>query len=212
MPAPDRAPYASPLRSPTVFAAAVRASVRRHRLGRLTLLVALTTGVGLRLDAALDEAGAARARWAPDATAWVTTVDIEAGGSLEPGAVTEIDIPAGLLPAGATTADPAGTRARIDVTAGAILLDTHLSGAGSTNAARTPPGAATIALDRTSDLFSVGDRVDVHDQIDGRRLATRALVVAVTDGDVAVAVDESAVADVVRGLGRGGVVAVLRGG
>jgi hypothetical protein len=37
-------------------------------------------------------------------------------------------------------------------------------------------------------------------------------VIAVTDGDIAVAIDAYAVPDVVRGLGRGGVVPVLRAG
>jgi hypothetical protein len=142
----------------------------------------------------------------------VTTTDIDAGAPLDAGMAIPVEVPAGLSPRGATVDDPTGTRARVDLVAGVILHDNQLIGESSAHTARTPPGSAAIALDRTSDLFVVGDRVDLHDLVDGRRLGINGVVIAVTDGDIAVAIDVHAVPDVVRGLGRGGVVPVLRAG
>ena len=209
---PERPSLRSPLRSPQSAVSAIRGFVRRRRLGRLTALVVAGTFVLLQLFGALDAASRAQARWAPDAVAWTVTVDIAAGSTLEPHHLAVTEVPPGLLPSGAVTADPSGARARVDLAAGEIVLQQRIGGDLSVHAARTPVGAGTIALDRTSDLFAVGDRVDLHDQVDGARLATDALVVAVTDGDVAVAVDDPAIAQVIRGMGRGGVVAVLRSG
>jgi hypothetical protein len=77
--------------------------------------------------------------------------------------------------------------------------------------ARTPIGWTTIALDHTSELFSVGDRVDLHHLVDGSLLATNAVVVDVGESDLAVAVEPASVAAVVTALGQAGVVPVLRG-
>lgn len=212
MPTIDRASLASPLRSPAIFVSAVRSLARRYRLGRLLAGVTIVLVAALRLQGALDAAATERARWAPGAIGWVTTTDIDAGAPLDAGMAIPVEVPAGLSPRGATVDDPTGTRARVDLVAGVILHDNQLIGESSAHTARTPPGSAAIALDRTSDLFVVGDRVDLHDLVDGRRLGTNGVVIAVTDGDIAVAIDVHAVPDVVRGLGRGGVVPVLRAG
>ena len=212
MPTIDRASLASPLRSPAIFVSAVRSLARRYRLGRLLAGVTIVLVAALRLQGALDAAATERARWAPGAIGWVTTTDIDAGAPLNAGMAIPVEVPAGLSPRGATVDDPTGTRARVDLVAGVILHDNQLIGESSAHTARTPPGSAAIALDRTSDLFVVGDRVDLHDLVDGRRLGTNGVVIAVTDGDIAVAIDAHAVPDVVRGLGRGGVVPVLRAG
>ena len=212
MPTIDRASLASPLRSPAIFVSAVRSLARRYRLGRLLAGVTIVLVAALRLQGALDAAATERARWAPGAIGWVTTTDIDAGAPLNAGMAIPVEVPAGLSPRGATVDDPTGTRARVDLVAGVVLHDNQLIGESSAHTARTPPGSASIALDRTSDLFVVGDRVDLHDLVDGRRLGTNGVVIAVTDGDIAVAIDAHAVPDVVRGLGRGGVVPVLRAG
>ena len=212
MPTIDRASLASPLRSPAIFVSAVRSLARRYRLGRLLDGVTIVLLAALRLQGALDTAETERARWAPGAIGWVTTTDIDAGAPLDAGMAIPVEVPAGLSPRGATVDDPTGTRARVDLVAGVILHDSQLIGESSAHTARTPPGSAAIALDRTSDLFVVGDRVDLHDLVDGRRLGINGVVIAVTDGDIAVAIDVHAVPDVVRGLGRGGVVPVLRAG
>lgn len=210
MSTPDRASLRSPFRSPAAFVSAIQARIRRHRLGRLSVLILVGAALLTRLFGEIDAAESARARWAPDAVAWTVMIDVEAGSLLEPDDVAIVSVPPGLLPEAAMIDDPAGLRARVDLAAGEIILGHRVGAELSVHAARTPTGAGTIALDRTSDLFSVGDRVDLHDQIDGFPLATNAVVVAVTDGDVAIAVPDASVAEVVRGMGRGGVIVVLR--
>lgn len=212
MPSPERASLRSPFRSLTSFVSAVRARVRRHRLARWGLLVILGTIVTLRVGDVVDSATSERDRWAPVATVWAITTDLSAGSQLEPGHAVPVAAPPGLVPTDAVAGDPTGRRIRVDHRAGEILVVHRLIEGGSAHAARTPAGTVAIALDRSSDLFLVGDRVDLHDQIDGARLAVDAIVIAVTDRDVAVAVDTASIDEVIRGLGRGGVVAVLRSG
>ncbi|MEM9468484.1 MAG: SAF domain-containing protein [Actinomycetota bacterium] len=207
----ERSSLRSPFRSPATFASAIHARARRHRLGRVAVLAAIGTIVCLRLFAAIDAADRERARWAPSRPVWVTTADVAAGERLDAERIASAEVPDGLLPAATTIEDPTGRRVRVDLAAGEIITDPRLAGAESEHAARTPPGTVAVALDRSSDLFTVGDRVDLHDQVDGGRLVASALVVAVTDGDVAVAVERAAVAEVIRSLGRAGVVVVLRG-
>jgi hypothetical protein len=210
MSTPERATLRSPLRSPAAFVSAVHGRIRRHRLGRATVLVIVGTFVSLRLFGALGAAETERARWSPTSTVWVTTVDIPAGALVDADDVMAVAAPPGLVPAAAVVANPAGQRARVALAAGEIVITDRVIAELSANAARTPTDAVTIALDRSSDLFSIGDRVDLHDQLDGGRLAS-GLVVAVTDRDLGVAISEATVAEVIRGMGRGGVVAVLRG-
>ena len=208
----SRAAFRSAFRSPAVALAAGRARLRRHRLGRLAGLAFAALLVVVAIQDRLDAAADAQARWGLGATVWVTGETIPAGSVVEPGAVRPADAPAGLVPAGAATVDPTGKRVRVDLVPGEIILADRLVAGGSANAARTPDGQVTVALDRTSDLFAPGDRVDLHDQVDGHRLVEDGVVVAVTDGDVAVAVDPAMVDAVIAALGRGGVVPVLRAG
>ena len=212
MSVPERASLRSPFRSRAALVSALHGWIRRHRVGRLALIVTAATAAGLWLTNAINAAEAERARWGPTTPAWVTTVDVPAGALLDPSHVVLADIPSALRPANAATESPAGLRATTSLGAGEIVLSSRLSTAGSPHGARTPHGTAAIVLDRTHDLFTVGDRVDLHDQVDGGRLAVDAEVIAVTDRDIAVAVDADRVGEVVRGLGRAGVIIVLRSG
>ena len=78
-------------------------------------------------------------------------------------------------------------------------------------AARTPEGWRTISIGRRDDLFTVGDLVDLHHAVDGRRITADALVVMASDADLGVAVPADVVGDVVRASGQAGVVPVLSG-
>ena len=91
------------------------------------------------------------------------------------------------------------------------LVDRWLTDTGSTHAARTPEGWRTISIGRRDDLFTVGDLVDLHHAVDGRRIAADALVVMASDADLGVAVPADVVGDVVRASGQAGVVPVLSG-
>ena len=82
---------------------------------------------------------------------------------------------------------------------------------GSTHAARTPEGWRTISIRRRDDLFTVGDLDDLHHAVDGRRIATDALVVMASDADLGVAVTADVMGDVVRASGQAGLVPALSG-
>ena len=102
-------------------------------------------------------------------------------------------------------------RTRIELGTGEIVVERWLTDTGSTLAARTPEGWLTISIGRRDDLFTVGDLVDLHHAVDGRRITADALVVMASDADLGVAVPADVVGDVVRASGQAGVVPVLSG-
>lgn len=208
----DRATLRSPLRSPTTFLSVLHGYIRRHRLVRLVVTTLTCTVLVTELFTAVDAADQERSRWGPSALGWITTTEISAGTILLAGDVEQVAVPPGLLPSDAVVDDPTGGRVRDDLGPGELIVSARLAEDVSAHAALIPEGRVAVTLDRTNDLFVVGDRVDLHDHIDGGRLADGALVIAVTEHDLAVAIDSFLVNDVVRSLGRGGVVAVLRRG
>ncbi|MEM9200361.1 MAG: SAF domain-containing protein [Actinomycetota bacterium] len=207
---PRRAELRSPFRSIPVAVGAVRSRLRRHRAGRRALFIVALGLAASHLNGAISDAVTARDHWSPGPSIWATTTDISSGDIIQPDMVQRIELPAGVVPEGALVNDPSGSRSRVDLVVGEIVIADRVSEAGSAFAARTPPGTATIALSRTSELFAIGDRVDLHDLSDGRRLTADGVVVATTDRDLAVAVAIADIASVVRASGAAGVVAVLR--
>ncbi len=153
----------------------------------------------------------ALSRWQATVEVWTTTEPVDAGETIESGAVRSILVPADLVPVGAVATDPRGLRTRIELGTGEIVVERWLTDTGSTHAARTPEGWRTISIGRRDDLFTVGDLVDLHHAVDGRRIATDALVVMASDADLGVAVPADVVGDVVRASGQAGVVPVLSG-
>lgn len=210
MSAPAR-PSASLLASPATLVGAVRQFARRRHLGRLLAAVVL----GLVVASVLRDADRARtdalARWDATEAVWVVTAPIDAGEPIEPGSVERRLVPTSLVPVAATHADPSGRRTRVTLLAGEIVVEPRLSDAGSAVAARTPDGWHTIGIGRRDELFTEGDRLDLHHLIDGHRLTSGAVVVAITDTELGVAVPPDDVGEVVRALGQAGVVPVLTG-
>lgn len=204
-------PSPSPLSSPAVAVGSLRSFLRRHRIGRLVAVVVGVVIVVVSAQRGEAARAAAEARWAATSTVWLTTRSIEAGAVLEPGDVVVEVAPPGLTPPGAVVDDPTGRRVRIPLGTGEIVVAERLSDAASTYAARAPDGWGVIGLGRGDALFGVGDVVDLHHVVDGHLLADDALVVAVTDDGLGVAVPPADVGDVVRALGQAGVVPVLTG-
>lgn len=204
-------PSASPLSSPAVAIGSLRSFLRRHSVGRLVAL-----GIGLAVVIVSAQRGetaraAAEARWAATSTVWLTTGPVEAGALLEPGDVVVEVAPPGLTPSGAVVDDPTGQRVRVPLGAGEIVVAERLSDSTSTFAARTPDGWGTVSLGRGDALFGIGDLVDLHHVVDGHLLADGAVIVAVTDDGLGIAVPPDDIGDVVRALGQAGVVPVLTG-
>ncbi len=210
MRAPER-PHPSPLSSATVAIGAARHLLRRYRVGPvLVILAASILVIGAMRNAETTTANAL-SRWQATVEVWATTGPVSAGETIESGAVRSILVPADLVPDGAVATDPRGLRTRIELGIGEIIVDRWLTDTGSTHAARTPEGWRTISIGRRDDLFAVGDLVDLHHAVDGRRIAADALVVMASDTDLGVAVPADVVGDVVRASGQAGVVPVLSG-
>ena len=150
----------------------------------------------------------ALSRWQATVEVWTATGPVDAGETIEPGAVQPILVPADLVPVGAIATDPRGLRTRIELGTGEIVVERWPTDTGSTLAARTPEGWRTISIGRRDDLFTVGDLVDLHPRSTD---PAGALVVMASDADLGVAVPADVVGDVVRASGQAGVVPVLSG-
>jgi len=166
-------------------------------------LAALTaTGVGRATDAARAE----RERWGARVPVAIATVDHEPGDVLDAEVVL---LPAAMVPAGALAEPPAGQRVAAWIAAGEVVLERRLAPAGlSPVAARLPPGTRGVAVPPGIAPLpvEVGDRVDV---LGPALLASSALVVAVAEDAVTVAVRDAAARRIADAVLTGTVVLVL---
>lgn len=168
-------------------------------------LTALTTTVVSRATTA---ASVERQRWGEHTLVAVATHDIAPGEAID----AELrPVPAVLVPAGARTAPPDGELAAAWIAAGEIVLDARVAPAGlSAVAALLPPGTRGVAipLGMAPLPVMIGDRVDAF----GTTLLTRgALVVAVTEEAVTIAVDRDDVEAVAYEAATATVTLVLSG-
>lgn len=166
-------------------------------------LTALTVATVARVTGA---AAAERDRWGERIEVVVATADLEPGDVLR-GQVQLV--PAALVPAGARTAPPDGEVVAAWIGAGEIVLERRLAPAGvSAVAALLPPGTRGVAvpIGLAPLPVEVGDRVDVHGST---RLAADALVVAVAEEAITVAVDDGDAALVAYEAANGTVTLVL---
>lgn len=166
-------------------------------------LTALTVSTVSRVA---DAAVAERERWGERLEVLVATADLEPGDALR-GDLRAV--PAALVPAGAVTSAPDGELVASWIGAGEIVLAVRLAPAGlSPVAALLPAGTRGVAvpLGMAPLPVEVGDRVDVHGST---RLAADALVVAVREEAITVAVDAADAARVAYEAANGTVTLVL---
>ncbi len=200
MRAPER-PNSSPLSSATVAVGAARSLLRRYRVGPVLVILAAAILVIGAMHHAETTTANALSRWQATVEVWATTGPVGAGETIESGSGRSILVPADLVPVGAVVTDPRGSRTRTELSIGEIVVERRLTDTGSTHAARTPEGWRTISIGRRDDLFTIGDLVDLHHAVDGRRIAADALVLMASDADLGVAVPADVVGDVVRASG-----------
>lgn len=153
----------------------IRQRVRRTRgwrtLRRSALLWWTAAAVVGALTAAvvaqsLSRVEAESARWGRMQRVWVMHQPIEAGVALTRGDVGLESRPRGLVPAGALDAasSPLGRAARIELTAGQVLVATHLAGGAVRGpAAAIAPGRLGVGIPSGPGMppVRVGDQVDV---------------------------------------------------
>lgn len=197
-----------------------------RREPRLWWLVVLAgaAATGLAVSHVLGTAEATRRAWGTTEPVLVVRHDVAAGSTLSARDVELVDVPTGLAPAGALDELPAGAVARVDLSAREPLLPRRLAGHDlSALAAALPPGTRAIAIPTepgTAPPLDAGDRVDVlvvvaaevaGDGPPGFAIATDALVVAVDDDAVTVAVERDEAPRVAAALGLGAVTLALVG-
>lgn len=180
--------HLSPARSRVPLHRRVASSPRA--LGRWALVVSLALLLAAVVDAALGDARQARRRWGDTVPVLVTTGPVGAGQPLA-GAVTVVDWPVGLVPAGALRSPDA-------LTEGALAAAPRAAGEPVTAAALAPVGdrarpLVAVPTPGARPDLSPGDRVAVWATYDPSLAGGRPTTSAVTDAAVVVSVREDAV-------------------
>jgi Flp pilus assembly protein CpaB len=196
---------------------------RQPRLWWLVVL-ASAAATGLSVSHVLATAEATRRAWGTTAPVLVVRHDVTAGSTLSAPDVELVDFPAGLAPDDALDELPEGAVTRVDLSAGEPLLPRRLAGHDlSPLAAVLPPGKRAVAIPTepgTAPPLDAGDRVDVlvvvaaelaGDGPPGFVIATDAMVVAVDEDAVTVAVERDVAPRVAAALGVGAVTLALVG-
>ena len=188
----------------------------------LALTVAAVTG--LVVSGLVGRVDAVAARWGDVRPIVVATTDIEAGDDIGAGDVVVEERPRAMLPDEALTEAPVGRRATAAIAAGEPVVAGRIAPAGVGRiAALLPPRTRGLAvpLDRAPIEVEVGDTVDLLATFDPAvsgdgdptfTVADRALVVAVGEEAVTVAVEEREAAPVAFALANGIVTIALVGG
>lgn len=188
----------------------------------LVMSVALTAG--WLAAAVVAQAERTRTGWGDTKAVVIVDQARQAGDALRPGDVAVVDRPRAVVPADALEVLPPGAVLRADVFAGEVLVAGRLAPSGLTGvAAMLPPGTRAVAIPTEAGLvppLAPGDRVDVlvalpaeaaGDGPPGFAVATGALVVAVDDAGVTVAVPRDTAPRVAVALGQGAVTLALVG-
>jgi len=197
--------------------------VRHHplvRAGAVIVLVLLATSVIQRTAASAMDV---RRRWGQEHTVFVARHRIAMGDVIEPDAITKESWPAALVPARAIETSPVGRTVVAAIEPGEAVLLARLAPEGLSGlAALVPSGwrALAVPVGPAVVALAVGDRVDLiagfdaasasTDQAPAFTVAEDAIVVAVDDQRITVAVREDDAARVAFAIVAGTVVPALR--
>lgn len=185
-------------------------------LGALTL--------GAVVSHAVDQAEQARAEWGEVRSVLVAARDLAPGEPLRAGDVDLVDRPRAMVPSSALRALPRTATVGATILAGEVVVAERLADRPlSELAARVPAGQRAVAVPADASAappLLVGDRVDVlvalaeatpSGSAAGFVVATDALVVAVDDTAITVAVPRDVAPRLAASLGQGAVTLALVG-
>lgn len=214
----------------------IRPFVRAHRSTSLGLWLrrdprlwwlavgACALTVGLIVSSIVGAADRTRAAWGRSQRVLVATHELAPGDRIHRSDVTLVDRPTAMVPASALRRLPDGAIARSTILAGEVVVEARLtSGSLSAVAARLPPGTRAIAIPvevGSAPPLEPGDLVDVLVALPpelaagrppGFAIATDALVVALDDGAVTIAVPRATAPRIAVALGQGAVTLALVG-
>lgn len=199
--------------------------LRRHPRAWWLVAGTAAAGAGLMVSSLVGRAEAARQAWGETAAVVVATRDLAPGDRLDAGALALERRPLAMVPASALTALPERRVAAAAVVEGEVVVAERLAGEGVDGAAALlPPGTRAMAIPADPSLtppVEVGDRVDLVVALaappdggggqPGFTLVGEAVVVAVTDAAVSVAVPRDDTSRVAVALGAGSVTLALAG-
>lgn len=196
---------------------------RQPRLWWL-LTITLALGVGAAVSSFVADAERTRAAWGDTAPVVVARRAVPPGAPLDAGDVQLVDWPRALVPDGAVRDVPVGQVAAVAIGAGEVVTRARLAPLGLRGVAATlPEGSRAVAIPvepGRAPPLEVGDRVDVLVALPldapgagppGFVVAAGALVVAVQDTAVTVAVRPEAAPRIAVALGSGAVTLALVG-
>ena len=199
--------------------------LRRHPRAWWAVAACLALAAGMAGSSVVDRAEAARRAWGATAAVVVATRDLQPGDRLDAGALAVEPRPRATVPASALTTLPEDRVAGAAILAGEVLVAERLAGEGLDGpAALLPPGTRAMAIPADPSLtppVAVGDRVDLVVALaaaaepsggpPGFTLVPDALVVAVEEAAVTVAVPRDDTSRVAVALGAGAVSLALIG-
>lgn len=217
-PKPTRSPF--PRRRPRPLL-----GLRRHPRAWWLVAAAASLTAGLLASSVVERAEAARRAWGETTAVVVATRDLAPGDRLDAGALTVEERPLATVPTSALTELPRDRVAAAAIVAGEVVVAERLAGAGLDGAAALlPPGTRAVAIPADPSLtppVQVGDHVDLVVALaapaegssapPGFTLVADALVVAVEDTAVTVAVPRDDTSRVAVALGAGAVTLALVG-
>ena len=197
--------------------------VRHHPLVRAGAVIVLVLFAATVIQRTAASAMDARRRWGQERTVVVARHRITMGDVIEADAITTESWPAALVPVGAMEASPVGRTVVATIEPGEAVIVSRLAPGGLSGiAALVPPGwrALAIPVGPAVVAVTVGDRVDLiagfdaasasADQAPAFTVAENAIVVAVDDQRVTVAVRAGDAARVAFAIVAGTVVPALR--
>lgn len=199
--------------------------LRRHPRAWWLIAGAAALAAGLVASSVVDRAEAARRAWGETAAVVVATRDLAPGDPLGPDVVAVERRPLATVPASALAALPDDRVAAAAIVAGEVVVAERLAGEGLDGAAALlPPGTRAMAIPADPSLtppVEVGDHVDLVVALPvpaegsgappGFTLVVDALVVAVEEAAVTVAVPRDDTSRVAVALGAGAVTLALVG-
>ena len=188
------------------------------------LTIATALAMGWVVSSIVAGAEEVRRSWGDTEPVVVAHHDIAAGAPVDDADVEVVARPRAVVPDGALDSLPAGQVASSPIAAGEVVVASRLAPLGLRGVAATlPPGTRAVAIPIEAGLappLAVGDRVDVlvalapeaaGDGPPGFVVTADALVVAVGDAAVTVAVPAAAAPRVAVALGQGAVSLALVG-
>lgn len=183
-----------------IWAPSMARRLLRHRIVRTTAVVAIGISVALSLAAKSEALDHQRSEWGDVATVLIVNEQVEPG-ELVAGSVELRELPRAVVPAGSVDVTVSGSRAKVALYPGEVVLRQRVTSApGEPHALPIGTVALTVPIVRLVPFLADGDLVDLWTvdsaNFSSRRVAANVVVLAFTEDEITVAVREERVGTV----------------